>query len=154
MIKMVIFAILVCFYSLYLGAQEDVDLIDDTKQRSADAAFEKWPSQKQAEIQCMGKHLDAFYKDCGRYPTAKEGLRALVSKPKTVACKSWGRKTDKEVQPYIASLPKDALAWVYKPSKSGSSYSLKPLNGKSEKTGDGNRSAEDFLKTCAASEQK
>lgn len=53
----------------------------------ADAAIaENFTKREQAEkeISEMGKALDMFFTDCGRYPTTEEGLDALVHK---VPCK-------------------------------------------------------------------
>jgi hypothetical protein len=102
---------------------DKMDLIDNTKQApQAPVVAEK----EAAEVERVTQFLDRFYADCGRYPTTQEGLRALISKPKTINCKSWGLKTEKGAQPYITSLPKDPWShWNYT-SKNGSNFELTP----------------------------
>ncbi len=56
---------------------------------------------KQARIQMseIMKSLDMFYTDCGFYPSADQGLQALVEAPSE--CRNWGP------DPYLKSVPKD-----------------------------------------------
>lgn len=58
------------------------------------------PEQARQEIAELGKALDMFYTDCGRYPTAQEGLTALVYQSGS-DCRNWGP------DPYIKEVPKD-----------------------------------------------
>lgn len=41
------------------------------------------------ELVSIGIALDAFKEDCGRYPTAGEGLAALVNRPTTLPTEKW-----------------------------------------------------------------
>lgn len=142
-----------------LGVCQDgfdgTDLIDNTKEKPdlaisepAPAISKKDAAEIRAEIGCLGQYLDAFYKDCSRYPTSREGLLALNSKPKSIVCKNWGLKTANGSKPYVASLPKNVSGLEYV-STNGLSYKLKWV-GFESKPGKGNTnvSAEDFLKTC------
>lgn len=56
---------------------------------------------KEAKIQMSELHkaLDMFYTDCGFYPSAEQGLQALVEAPGD--CNSWGP------DPYIKNVQKD-----------------------------------------------
>jgi hypothetical protein len=134
--------------------QDGEDLIDDTKERPANAVSnamsEKERTELRGEISCMGQHLDTFYKDCGRYPTTKEGLRALTSKPKSIVCKKWGVKTEGGSKPYVASLPKNSSGFVY--TSANHDYVLRWV-GVVSNPGEGNAgiSIQDFLKTCVGS---
>ncbi len=128
---------------------DGTELIDNTKEKPAPTFSEEETDMLRAEVSCIGQHLDAFYKDCGRYPTTQEGLRALISKPKTIRCTKWGLKTEKGSKPYVASLPNGGVEWEYT-STDGVFYKLKPLVPGSKIDGrNGGLSAEDFLKTCS-----
>jgi general secretion pathway protein G len=59
-----------------------------------------------ADITALGMALDAFEVDCGRYPTAAEGLQALVAQP-AGGVKGWGG-------PYLKALPKDPWGNAFK----------------------------------------
>ena len=98
----------------------NLDLIDDTKyqeQRSISPG-------EVAEAKEIGRLLDALYSSCGRYPTTAEGLRALVSKPKSLSCSKWGVEEKEGRKPYLSAVPQ---RWKYV-SKDGSSYVIKSLN--------------------------
>jgi hypothetical protein len=138
------------------GGLDDTDLIDDTKERpgpSVPDMSKQEVAQIRAEIQCMGKYLDTFYSDCGRYPTTQEGLQALVSKPKTLKCEKWGVRTKNGLRPYAASLPRDALRWEYTSLDGGASYTVKdPLKSQGDVSqyggGSAGLSADEFLRAC------
>jgi general secretion pathway protein G len=51
------------------------------------------------ELEDFAAALDRFYEDCGRYPTADEGLDALIVKPG--ACAAWKSYLD------VDSIPQD-----------------------------------------------
>ena len=97
----------------------DMDLIDNVKTRGH---VPMSPSQA-IEAARLGKLLDKLYADCGRYPTTQEGLKALMSKPKTLKCKSWGIKNADETRPYLNSIP---MGWKYI-SENGTAYTIEPL---------------------------
>lgn len=85
-------------------ADDNMDLIDHTKAREHIPIS---PSQA-AEAKKIGKFLDELYRDCGRYPTTQEGLKALVSKPKTLDCKKW-------VKAYLPTVPSRKFTWTSRP---------------------------------------
>lgn len=72
------------------------------------------------QIQSLGSALEVFYLDAGRYPTADEGLSALVQRP--IDVETWNG-------PYVRGkgLPKDPWgnAYVYNiPGRSGEPYEI------------------------------
>ena len=97
--------------------EHTVDLIDDTKNYSL--PMSKADAEEAARI---GKVLDDLFATCGRYPTTKEGLKSLVSKPKSLRCKNWGISTNNGRKAYMDSAPK---GWRYN-SENGSSYNIEP----------------------------
>lgn len=87
----------------------DQTLVDDTKRMES----ENLTAEQKAEVQRLSQQIEKFYTDCGRFPTNKEGLNALIVKPKKLQCKEW--------KPYITSMPN---GWIY--TVKGSTYVLKP----------------------------
>jgi len=87
-----------------------------------------------AQVELLGRSLDSFRLDNGRYPTQAEGLRALVEKPPGAT--SWGG-------PYLTKkqLPKDPWGqdFIYNrpPSKGGVDYDLYSLGSDSKPGGEG-----------------
>lgn len=66
-----------------------------------------------AQIEGLGKALDAYRLDTGRYPTTEQGLKALVSKP---------NDEPKWTGPYLMkAVPVDPWGHAYVYSSSGSS---------------------------------
>jgi hypothetical protein len=110
--KSVLFLVLALFGTA-VHAQEA--LHDNTKSAKADHVT-------QEQTVRLGKLLDQFYADCGRYPSTDEGLRALVTKPKNLDCPKWGIESSKGVVPYLSSLPENSH-WNYR-SKNGQTYEL------------------------------
>ena len=113
--------ILLALLPLTALAQED--LIDNTK--SPPVTQEK----QSDEIRCMSMHLDRYYKNCRRYPKL---LNALT---RATQCN--------DGKPTLTQLPEQAKTWIYKASKDGKTYELKP-NPKAKPV----KASADFLKTC------
>jgi general secretion pathway protein G len=68
----------------------------------------------------LGKALDMFYTDCGAYPTAEQGLNALLQQPS--GCNNWGP------DPYVnKGLLKDSWGKEFMYEQTGSSYVLRSL---------------------------
>src|SRR5215510_13920381 len=55
------------------------------ERKKAQAQSQKRELMAQSELDQYAKALEIFYADFGRYPTAKEGLAALVRQPSTLA---------------------------------------------------------------------
>jgi general secretion pathway protein G len=53
------------------------------------------------QIANFGVALDAFHKDCGRFPSSGEGLAALISRPSGIKETQWHGS-------YLDSIPEDA----------------------------------------------
>jgi general secretion pathway protein G len=64
--------------------------------------------------------LDMFYSDCRHYPSTRDGLEALIKKPKH-DCEKWGP------EPYIYLLPKDPWNRPWNYVSDGKSFELKSL---------------------------
>lgn len=74
--------------------------------------------------------LQLFYVDCAKYPTAAQGLAALMQKPTT--CPAWGPA------PYLEKLKKDPWGhdFVYK-STDGNAFTLTSLGADGAEGGEG-----------------
>lgn len=85
----------------------------------------------QAKIQIgeYGKYLDMFYTDCGYYPPADLGLRALVEPQSN--CSNWGP------DPYIKRVSKDPWNNDYIYEVQGGTYVLRSLGADKVEGGSG-----------------
>ena len=54
------------------------------ERKQAQAGLQRRESMARRELDLYAKSLDFFYDDVGRYPTAQEGLHALLKRPPTV----------------------------------------------------------------------
>ena len=54
------------------------------ERKHAQAGLQRRESMARRELDLYAKSLDFFYDDVGRYPTAQEGLHALIKRPSTV----------------------------------------------------------------------
>jgi hypothetical protein len=97
---------------------DHTDLIDNVKEHR----HKPMSLAETLEAQRIGNLLDVLYAACGRYPTTKEGLKVLVSKPRTFKCEEWGIKKGGKIEPYLSKVPK---GWNYI-SENGSSYNIEP----------------------------
>lgn len=75
------------------------------------------------QIESFATALEAYYIDCGNYPTAEQGLSALRKKPEaSPGSGSWG-------SPYLyKDAPKDPWGYEYEytsPAPDGSSYGIR-----------------------------
>ncbi len=86
---------------------------------------------KTAKIQIaeIGKSLDMFFTDCNQYPSAEEGLAALVTAPTT--CTNWGP------DPYLKKVSKDPWGGDYIYESSGNNYVLRSLGSDRREGGEG-----------------
>ncbi len=72
----------------------------------------------QVQIEAFGSALDLFFLDNGRYPTASEGLQALVKKPTSTQSwngpylKSGGIPKDPWGNPYLYKVPGKTTPYV------------------------------------------
>jgi general secretion pathway protein G len=86
---------------------------------------------KQAKIQISeyGKALDTYYSDCNNYPSAEEGLNALIQAPNS--CQNWGP------DPYLKKLNPDPWGNTFVYESSGNNYVLKSLGSDKREGGEG-----------------
>jgi general secretion pathway protein G len=87
-------------------------------------------NEARIQIGEYGKALDMFYTDCGFYPTADQGLNALLVAPTN--CQNWGP------DPYLKKLAKDPWNHEFLYESTGSDYTIKSYgsDGKEGGTGD------------------
>ncbi len=88
------------------------------------------------QIEAFSIALNAYYLDCGRYPTAEQGLKALWEKPvmEPVPSQWSGPYLNKEV-------PKDPWGRPYEyqnPGPSGLPFALRSLGADGAEGGEGN----------------
>lgn len=88
------------------------------------------------QIEAFSIALSAYYLDCGRYPTAEQGLKALWEKPvmEPVPSQWSGPYLNKEV-------PQDPWGRPYEyqnPGPSGLPFALRSLGGDGAEGGEGN----------------
>jgi general secretion pathway protein G len=88
------------------------------------------------QIEAFSIALNAYYLDCGRYPTAEQGLKALWEKPvlEPVPSQWSGPYLNKEV-------PQDPWGRPYEyqnPGPSGLPFALRSLGGDGAEGGEGN----------------
>lgn len=86
-------------------------------------------STARIQIKEIGKQLDMFRADCGSYPTAEQGLEALMEAPGD--CSTWGP------EPYIDKIPKDPWKSDFVYEVDGSSYTLTSLGADKREGGTG-----------------
>lgn len=86
----------------------------------------------QAKIQIgeLSKALDMYYTDCSSYPTAAEGLDALVAAPST--CPGWGP------DPYVKRKPQDPWKTDFVYEINGNTYNIISLGADKKEGGTGN----------------
>ena len=84
------------------------------------------------EIGSIGKALDMYRLDNGRYPSTEQGLEALVARPGGFPePKNWGP------DPYLKTYPLDQWDNDYVYVNNGRSYELKSLGADGAEGGDG-----------------
>ena len=85
----------------------------------------------QAKIQIgeLGKALDMYYTDCNAYPSASEGLQALVTQPSN--CSQWGPDS------YIKKMPKDPWGTDFVYESQGNTYTLISMGADKKEGGSG-----------------
>jgi general secretion pathway protein G len=99
------------------------------ERKQAQAQSQKRESMAKQELDLFAKALEIFHADFGRYPTATEGLGALVRQPSTLA--GWrGPYIDKDysVDPWGAE-------YVYHVFNNGASYILSTYGPEGETAG-------------------
>ncbi len=89
-----------------------------------------------SQIETFALALDSYYLDCGRYPTAEQGLGALWERPSLAPVPSgWGG-------PYLSrKVPADPWGNAYEysvPGKGGLPYGLRAFGADGREGGDGN----------------
>ncbi len=87
------------------------------------------------QIESLSTALEAYYIDCGNYPTLEQGLSALRKKPETSpSSDNWGG-------PYLyKDVPKDPWGYEYEyliPSPDGSPYGLRSYGADGTEGGTG-----------------
>lgn len=87
------------------------------------------------QIESFATALEAFYMDCGNYPTESQGLGALRKKPETApSSDSWGG-------PYLyKDAPKDPWGFEYEytsPAPDGSPYGIRSFGADGAEGGEG-----------------
>ena len=90
------------------------------------------------QIESIATALEAYYIDCGNYPSAEQGLNALRKKPETSpSSDNWGG-------PYLyKNVPKDPWGYDYEyitPAPDGSPYGIRSFGADGEEGGDGKNS--------------
>ncbi|MBR0100651.1 MAG: type II secretion system major pseudopilin GspG [Treponema sp.] len=87
------------------------------------------------QIDSFSVALEAYYIDCGTYPTTEQGLEALYKKPETEPTSDYWNG------PYISkNVPKDPWGheYVYEnPGKEGHPYSIISYGADGQESGDG-----------------
>lgn len=87
------------------------------------------------QIESFSTALEAYYIDCGNYPTSEQGLAALRKKPETTpASDNWGG-------PYLyKNAPKDPWGYEYEylnPAPDGSPYGIRSFGADGLEGGEG-----------------
>ena len=90
------------------------------------------------QIESISTALEAYYIDCGNYPTAEQGFKALRRKPETSpSSDSWsGPYLDKDV-------PRDPWGYEYEytsPALDGSPYGIRSYGSDGKEGGEGKAS--------------
>ncbi len=90
------------------------------------------------QIESIATSLEAYYIDCGNYPTEAQGLKALRQEPDTSPTSTnWGG-------PYLyKDVPKDPWGYEYEyfsPAPDGSPYGLRSLGADGMEGGEGKNS--------------
>lgn len=90
------------------------------------------------QIESLATALEAYYMDCGNYPTEEQGLAALRKKPDFApSSDNWGG-------PYLyKDVPKDPWGYEYEytsPAPDGSPYGIRCFGSDGTEGGDGKKS--------------
>lgn len=87
------------------------------------------------QIESLATALEAYYMDCGNYPTAEQGLFALRKKPET------SPSSDNWAGPYLhKDTPKDPWGYDYEytsPAPDGSPYGIRSFGADGAEGGEG-----------------
>ena len=87
------------------------------------------------QIESLATALEAYYMDCGNYPTAEQGLSALRKKPET------SPSSDNWAGPYLhKDTPKDPWGYDYEYTSSapdGSPYGIRSFGADGAEGGEG-----------------
>lgn len=90
------------------------------------------------QIESIGTALEAYYIDCGNYPTSEQGFKALRKKPETTP------SSDSWAGPYLyKDVPKDPWGFEYEytsPSPDGSPYGIRSFGADGIEGGEGKNS--------------
>lgn len=90
------------------------------------------------QIESLATALEAYYMDCGNYPTAEQGLSALRRKPET------SPSSDNWAGPYLhKDTPKDPWGYDYEytsPAPDGSPYGIRSFGADGAEGGEGKNS--------------
>lgn len=86
-------------------------------------------NEARIQIGEYSKALDLFYTDCGFYPSADQGLSALVTAPSN--CQNWGP------DPYIKKVSKDPWNHDYVYETDGSKFRLTSYGSDGKEGGSG-----------------
>lgn len=87
------------------------------------------------QMESLATALEAYYMDCGNYPTAEQGLSALRRKPETSpSSDNWGG-------PYLyKDAPRDPWGYDYEytvPAPDGSAYGIRSFGADGREGGEG-----------------
>jgi general secretion pathway protein G len=89
-----------------------------------------------SQIETFGLSLDAYFLDCGQYPSETQGLSALWEKPGTGSIPSFWNG------PYISKpVPRDPWGGEYEyliPGNNNMPYGIRSLGGDGREGGEGN----------------
>ena len=85
------------------------------------------------QMKQLGVILDDFRRDCGFYPTAEQGLDALVKKPGGRECKNY------DPEGYIkgGKVPKDGFGFDFGYTSDGNKFQIKSLGNDGKEGGEG-----------------
>lgn len=90
------------------------------------------------QIESIATALEAYYIDCGNYPTGEQGLGALRKKPET------SPSSDSWAGPYLyKDVPKDPWGYEYEytnPAPDGSPYGIRSYGADGTEGGEGKNS--------------
>ncbi len=90
------------------------------------------------QIESLATALEAYYMDCGNYPTAEQGLSALRKKPES------SPSSDSWAGPYLyKDTPKDPWGYDYEytsPAPDGSEYGIRSFGADGSEGGEGKNS--------------
>jgi len=90
------------------------------------------------QVESLATALEAYYIDCGNYPTTEQGFNALRKKPETTP------SSDNWSGPYIyKNVPKDPWGYEYEyftPGPDGSPYGIRSFGADGIEGGEGKNS--------------